>query len=58
MSEFKRVDIICECGRLIDSKRIIVPTHENRKSTKTCPNCKKDIEYTITNDGDVYINYK
>ena len=61
MTERVRVDIVCPCGRLLDYTRVSVYDGKTqggaRRGTKTCPACKKTVEYSIIGTN-AYTNYR
>lgn len=61
MTERVRVDIVCPCGRLLDYTKVSVYDGKTqggaRRGTKTCPACKKTVEYSIIGTN-AYTNYR
>lgn len=61
MYERVRVDIVCPCGRLLDYRNVTVSdgkaSGSTVRGTKTCPACKKTVEYAVTGTH-AYTNYR
>lgn len=52
-----KVDIVCPCGRLYQSKMVSGNQYNRQSGSGTCSGCKKKFEWQISGTN-VYTNYK
>lgn len=57
MANYVKVDIVCPCGRLLQSRSNNADSRSTTRGTIVCPACKKRVEYAVTG-ANAYTNYK
>lgn len=57
MAQYVKVDIVCPCGKLLETRTSNADSGSTTRGIKLCPSCKKKVEFAVRGSH-AYTNYK
>ena len=47
MANYVKVDVVCPCGRLLETRNNNADSGSTTSGIRKCPSCKKDVSYQV-----------